>query len=109
MPKLDEQISTLEEKLKQLKLKHQRIEARRKAIETKRERKADTRRKILIGAVVMAKVEQKVLDAGVLQGWLDQALTRSDDRALFGLSTRGSGEASAKSSSAAKSGPISVP
>ena len=62
MPKLDEQISTLEEKLKQLKLRHQRIEARKKAIETKRERKADTRRKILVGAVVMAKVEQKVMD-----------------------------------------------
>jgi len=28
MPKLDEQISTLEEKLKLLKLRHQRIEAR---------------------------------------------------------------------------------
>jgi hypothetical protein len=85
MPKLDEQISTLEEKLKQLKLKHQRTEARRKAIETKRERKADTRRKILIGAVVLAKIEQKVMDEKLLREWLDQALTRNDDRALFGL------------------------
>ena len=88
MPKLDEQISTLEEKLKQLKLRHQRIEARRKAIESQRERKADTRRKILIGGVVMAKVEQKVMDDKQLRGWLDEALTRADDRALFDLSTR---------------------
>jgi hypothetical protein len=85
MPKLDEQISTLEEKLKQLKVRHQRIEARKKAIESKRERKADTRRKILIGAIIMAKVEQEVMDEKLLRRWLDEALTRSDDRALFGL------------------------
>ena len=90
MPKLDEQISTLEEKLKQLKLKHQRAEARKKAIESKRERKADTRRKILVGAVVMAKVEQKAMDDALLRGWLDQALARSDDRALFDLPPRAS-------------------
>jgi len=89
MPKIDEQISTLEEKLKQLKLKHQRIEARKKAIETKRERKADTRRKILIGAVVMAKVEQKVMDEKLLRSWLDDALSRADDRALFNLPAKG--------------------
>jgi len=88
MPKLDEQISTLEEKLKGLKLRAQRIEQRKKAIEGKRERKADTRRKILLGAVVLAKVEQKVMDEKLLRGWLDEALTRADDRALFGLPPR---------------------
>ncbi len=91
MPKLDEQISTLEEKLKQLKLRHQRVEARKKAIESKRERKADTRRKILVGAVVLAKVEQKVMDEKQLRAWLDEALTRADDRALFNLPPRSSG------------------
>jgi predicted RNase H-like nuclease (RuvC/YqgF family) len=89
MPKLDEQISTLEEKLKALKLRAQRIEARKRAIETKRERKADTRRKILVGAVVMAKIEQKVMDEKQLRGWLDEALTRADDRALFKLPAKG--------------------
>ncbi len=92
MPKLDEQISTLEEKLKLLKLRAQRIEARKKAIEGKRERKADTRRKILVGAVVMAKVEQKVMDEKLLRGWLDEALSRADDRALFNLPPRSSGQ-----------------
>jgi hypothetical protein len=85
MPKLDEQISTLEERLKQLKLRAQRIEARKKAVESKRERKADTRRKILVGAVVLAKVEQGVIEEAALRGWLANALTRADDRALFGL------------------------
>jgi hypothetical protein len=88
MPKLDEQISTLEERLKQLKLRAQRIEARKKAIDSRRARKADTRRKILIGAVVMAKIEQKVMPEAQVREWLDQALARSDDRALFGLPPR---------------------
>jgi len=88
MPKLDAQISSLEEKLKALKLKQQRSEARRKAVESKRERKADTRRKILIGAIVVAKLDQKVLDEKLLRGWLDEAFTRDYDRALFELKPR---------------------
>jgi prefoldin subunit 5 len=86
--KLDAQIDALQEKLKQLKIRQQNIEARKKAIASKRERKADTRRKILIGAVVMAKAEQKVMDEKLLRRWLDEALTRSDDRALFELPPR---------------------
>ena len=85
MAKLEAQISTLEERLKQLKIRAQRVESRKKAIESKRERKADTRRKILVGAVVLAKVEQKVMPEEQLRDWLDQALTRTDDRSLFGL------------------------
>ena len=88
MPKLDDQISTLQEKLKQLKIRQQNIEARRRAVLAKQERKADTRRKILIGAVVMAKVDQKVMDETLLRGWLDEVLTRPDDRVLFGLSAK---------------------
>jgi prefoldin subunit 5 len=86
--KLDQQIDALQEKLKQLKIRQQNIDARKKAIATKRERKADTRRKILIGAIVMAKVEQKVMDEKLLRRWLDEALTRADDRALFELPVR---------------------
>lgn len=83
-PKLDERITSLEEQLKQLRTRQQRIEAQR-ALLSRRERAADTRRKILVGAIVLAKVEQEELDAGQLRGWLDQALTRRDDRELFGL------------------------
>jgi len=83
--KLDERITGLEEQLKQLRTRQQRIEARKRALLSRRERAADTRRKILVGAIVLAKVEQGELDAGVLRGWLDQALIRKDDRELFGL------------------------
>ena len=83
--KLGERIETLEEKLKQLRTRQQRIEARKRALLSRRERAADTRRKILVGAIVLAKVEQGELNAGLLRVWLDQALTRADDRALFSL------------------------
>jgi hypothetical protein len=85
MPKLDDQISTLQEKLTQLKLRQQRLDARKRAAETLRERKATTRRKILVGGIVLAKVQQGEIDSEQFRGWLDQALTRADDRALFGL------------------------
>jgi len=83
--KLDERITGLEEKLKQLRTRQQRIEARKRALLSRRERAADTRRKILVGAIVLAKVEQGEIDAGLLRGWLDAALTRDDDRRLFGF------------------------
>jgi hypothetical protein len=84
-PKLDERIATLEEKLQQLKVRQQRSEARKRSLLFKRERAADTRRKILVGAIVLAKVEQGDLDQRTLRRWLDKALTRADDRKLFGL------------------------
>jgi hypothetical protein len=52
---------------------------------SRRTRQDDTRRKILLGAIVLAKVEQGVIQESVLRGWLSGALTRADDRALFGL------------------------
>lgn len=85
MPKLDEQISTLQDRLKQLKLRQQRSDARKRAIEAQRERKAETRRKFIVGSVVLAKVQNGDIDAALLRTWLDQDLTRSDDRALFEL------------------------
>jgi hypothetical protein len=85
MPKLDDQISTLEERLKQLKLRQQRSDARKRAVDAQRERKAETRRRFVVGAVIMAKVQEGEMDQSRLREWLDQALTRRDDRALFEL------------------------
>ena len=82
---LTERIETLETRLKQLKAKQQRIEARQRSLESRRARRQDTRRKILVGAVVLAKVDQGVIDEAVLRGWLKGALSRADDRALFGM------------------------
>lgn len=78
-------IAELEAKLKQLKERQQAVEARRRTLESRRERKADTRRKILVGAIVLAKVERGEMDRELLKRWLEQGLVRDDDRALFGF------------------------
>ncbi|MBI1627069.1 mobilization protein [Comamonas suwonensis] len=85
MAGIDDTITTLEQKLKQAKAKKQQIEARKRAIETKAKRAADTRRKVLVGAVILAKVESGTWPKDKLLAMLDAALTRDDDRALFEL------------------------
>ena len=72
--------------------------------EAKTERKRETRRKIIIGAIVRAA---QMSQTDISLGWLDeqiQALTRPDDRALFGLDT----EPSADSAEADKAGPAAA-
>lgn len=85
-PKLDERIAGLEQKLRQLKVRQQRATARAAALASSRARKDDTRRKILAGAILLAKVEAGDFDPRTFKRWVDKALTREDDRKLFGLS-----------------------
>ena len=85
MAKIEERIETLKERLKQLETRKTRAEARKRALASRRARKDDTRRKILAGAIVLTKADQGELDPKLLRAWLDQALTRADDRALFEL------------------------
>ena len=86
--KLGDRIGTLERKLRELKVRQGRIEARQRSRAQAQARKDDTRRKILVGALVLARVEQGRFAESDLREWLDAALTRADDRALFGLPVR---------------------
>jgi hypothetical protein len=95
MPKIVERIGALEERLKQLKAKQQKIDARRRALETRQARQADTRRKFLAGAVVLAQIESDADAKAKFRLWLDASLTRDDDRALFDLPPVSRGPASA--------------
>lgn len=88
MPKVDERIVALEAKLKQLKVLQQRKEARARTTAAKRTRHEELRRKILVGAIVLSKVEDGTLEERVLREWLDPALTKEEDRALLGLTVR---------------------
>ena len=85
MPGIDDRIADLEKRLKQAKALKQQQLARERAAEKKRQRSDDTRRKILVGAVILAKVEHGEWPKERLREWMDKALTRADDRALFGL------------------------
>ena len=86
MATIENTIASLEAKLKQAKAKKQQIEARKRALETKEERAKDTRRKILVGAAILAKVERGEWPKDKLLAMLDSTLIRTDDRALFDLS-----------------------
>lgn len=83
--KIDDRIAGIEGKLKQLKARKARIDARKKALHSRRARKDGTRRKILAGAIVLAKVEAGEFDPKRFRQWLDAALSRANDRALFDL------------------------
>lgn len=85
MATIESTIANLEAKLKQAKAKKQQIEARKRAMETKEERAKDTRRKILVGAAILAKVERGDWPKAKLYAMLDSDLKRVDDRALFNL------------------------
>ncbi len=88
MPKLDEKIAAAELKVKQLKTRQRQLEARKRSLAARNQRGQDLRRKILAGALVLAKVESGEMDRGQFRHWLDQSLTRADDRELFELPIR---------------------
>jgi hypothetical protein len=93
MPKVSERerIQALEQKLKQLKTLQQRREAKARSVALHRSRRDELRRKILVGAVVLAKVEDGSLEEAVLKKWLHPAITREDDRKLFELDSQTKG------------------
>jgi len=75
-------------KLKKLQQKKEQIDARIKLIEAREKSKAkkdDTRRKILIGAMIMEQMEKSDESKKKVLSSLSGFLTRPLDRKLFGL------------------------
>ena len=85
MGTLEDKIAAAEIKLKQLKAEQQKVEARKKAAEVQRKRQEDNRRKILAGAVLLARVEAGEWPEADFTAMMDKGLTRKEDRLLFGL------------------------
>ena len=79
------ELAEAERRLAQLKARQERLDARLAYLQSARARKDDTRRKILAGAILLAKVESGDFELRTLKRWLDKALVRKDDRDLFGL------------------------
>ena len=74
--------------------------------EMKSERKRETRRKIIVGAIVRAAQTSRT---DISLRWLEeqiQALTRPDDRALFGLDVEPSADADKAEPATARPAPI---
>lgn len=83
--KHDDRIKALETKLAQAKALRAKEEARARAAEAAAKRTAETRRKVLAGACVLAEAEVDAERSAWLTDVLARRLTRADDRALFGL------------------------
>ncbi len=83
-------IQSLDERLARLRAERIRLAARA----SHSERKRDTRRKILIGGVVLAAVQHEgvpvLRNAEDLTRWMDAQLSRPHDRAVFELPERSS-------------------
>lgn len=85
MAALDDRIKAQEEKLKQLKALKQKQEAQKRVAEAKRTRAQDTRRKVLVGAMMLDQMDKNEATKRSVMAELDAFLVRDDDRALFGL------------------------
>lgn len=79
---LQDQIARAAERLDKLKERQRKAEARARVAASKKNRAAETRRKILAGALCLD--EKNGLRAAAL-ALIGKKLTREDDRALFNL------------------------
>ena len=85
MTTIEDKIAQAETKLKQLKAAKQKVEARKRAIELNQRKKDDTRRKVLVGAAIMAMIDNGRMKQEKLMEIMNGFLTRDAERALFDL------------------------
>ena len=75
----------------ELKAKTKKLNSQIRSIEARAsesDRKIDTRKKILLGAMVMNLIENKKLSEGQVNQWLSDYLSKDRDRVLFGLTKK---------------------
>ena len=83
---LNDKIQKQQERLKQLKAQKLALEAKEKKRIAEQQRKEDTRKKILLGAYLLKKMEESEANRQRILAELDEYLIEPRDRALFGLS-----------------------
>ena len=87
---IDDKINQFEEKLKQLKAQKKLKENRERRKLKEQERKDNTRRKILLGAFYLSRMEKDEQFRQHVLRSIDGYLTADRDRKLFGLPELGS-------------------
>lgn len=85
---ISERIALQQEKLAQLKARKAKLEAAEKNRINKANRSSDTRRKILVGSLILAAVNRGEIEKLFLLKILNEGLERVDDRKLFNLPER---------------------
>lgn len=91
MPTIDDKINAImaeaKRKAEQLRAKEEAIHARKLEAIMKKDRATDTRRKILLGALLTGMMEEDENTKTRVMARLDKFLTKPADRDLFGLQT----------------------
>lgn len=85
LDELNEQQKKIEQQLKQKRAAIVRQKQQQQAKLTNEKRKIDTRRKVLVGAAVLYRVEAGKWPEAELQAMMNAFLVRNDDRQLFDL------------------------
>lgn len=85
---LEAREAKLREQLAQVRAKKAQLEARKVQKLIKGQRADDTRRKILVGAMYLERMDRDADAKAKITAQLDNFLTRDDDRALFGLAPK---------------------
>lgn len=83
---MDKTIAQIQEKIAHQQQKLEQLQAQKKALEARKaedDRKIDSRKKILAGAVFLKAVEMGKISTDDFLMILDQGLTRESDRRLF--------------------------
>lgn len=92
MPTIDDRIKAImaeaQRKAEQLRAKEEQIHARKLEALIKRDRATETRRKILLGALVTVMMEEDEKAKSIMMTRLDGFLTKAADRELFGLAVQ---------------------
>jgi hypothetical protein len=88
MGQMEDRIAKAAAKLQQLKAAQQKKEALKRTRVNQRQRQDDTRRKVLIGAAVLARIADGSYTQAKLHLLLDPVISRPEDRALFDLPAR---------------------
>lgn len=85
LTKIQEQKKALLEKLEQLKVKEQKAKALEQSRVSATQRRQDTRRKVLLGAWALSKIERDADFKAAHMAEISTFMVRETDRALFGL------------------------
>ncbi len=78
---IDEQLEAERKKLEEQKAKVARLQGKKR----ERQRKTDTRRKVLAGALLLERIETDDRLRMWFEAQIDEFLTRDSDRKVFGL------------------------
>ena len=76
-------VAVLESQARQIRAKLNAAKAEERAVVSKEARRLDTRRKIVLGALVLSLLRRGAIEASTLDAWIAQSALSERDRSLL--------------------------